>query len=107
MSDDDYESDSRQHTNAQRFAQRARQNDICLALRAAAQLFVTANNPSFPQLSLECIDSHCDYASAFIGNIWQDSVRKLLEQESTEHGTSKKEFNLVKARVTNYLRKPV
>lgn len=81
MSDDDYESDSRQHTNAQRFAQRARQNDICLALRAAAQLFVIANNPSFPHLSLECIDSHCDYASAFIGNIWQERERERERRE--------------------------
>jgi hypothetical protein len=95
MSDFDFEDDAqRQSTNAQRFAQRARQNDICLALRAAAQLFVTANNASWPRLSLDCIDPHCDYASAFIENIWQDSVRKLLEQESTVLGSTKRNLIL-------------
>jgi hypothetical protein len=92
-------------TNAQRFAPRAWQNNICHALRAAAQLFVIANNASWPKLTLDCIEPHCDNASAFNGNIWQDSVRKLLEQESSELGSTNKEFNLVKARVTNYLRK--
>ena len=69
------------------------------------QLFVTANNASSPKLSLDCIDQHCDYAPAFIGNIWQDSIRKLLEQESAELCSTEKEFNLVKACGTNYLRK--
>jgi hypothetical protein len=69
------------------------------------QLFVTANNASSPKLSLDCIDQHCDYAPAFIGNIWQDSIRKLLEQESAELCSTEKEFYLVKACGTNYLRK--
>jgi hypothetical protein len=105
MSDVEFEDDAPRQTNSQRFAQRARQNDIGLALRAAAQLFVTANNASWPKLTLDCIDPHCDNAYAFIANVWQDSVCKLLEQESSEFGSTNKEFNLVKARIRKYLRK--
>jgi hypothetical protein len=74
----DNDDDAPRKSNAQRFAQRTRQNVICLALRAAAQLFalraaaqlfVTANNASWPKLLLDCNDPRCDYASAFIGNI--------------------------------------
>jgi hypothetical protein len=44
--------------------------------------FVAANNASWPKLSLEFMDPQCDYAaSAFTGNIWQDSVRIFFEQE--------------------------
>jgi hypothetical protein len=52
MSDVNYDDDASRQSNAQRFAQRARQNVICLALRAAAQLFVTANNASWPNFRL-------------------------------------------------------
>ena len=76
-----------------------------LSVQIAAKLFVTANNASSPKLMLDCIDQHCDYAPAFIGNIWQDSILKLLEQESAELCSTGKEFNRVKACGTTYQRK--
>jgi hypothetical protein len=68
--------------------------------------FIVAKNASWPNLFLECMDPQCDYAaSAFIGNIWQDSVRIILEQESINMKSLKPAFNLVEAGVNKFLLK--
>ena len=86
------------------FADRAKQEDIRQALRAACEIFVRVNNQSFSQMGSEAADDYCHYASLFIGKIWMDSVRKILDKEA---GTfeSKKIFKVFKLRVCNYLRK--
>ncbi len=65
--------------------------------------FIAEKNASWPKLLLNCMDPQCDYAaSAFIGNIWQDSVRIILEQESINMKSLKPAFNLFEASVANY-----
>ena len=70
------------------FAQRAKKQDIRLALRAACSVFVKVNNPIYERMSAEATDDYCHYASLFIGKIWLDSVRKIIDDEASSLSVS-------------------
>ena len=80
--------------------------DIGLALRAACHIFVTASNAVMKDIGSEGKDHFCLFASFFIGRIWMDSVRSLIDKEqSGRGGMSLTHLRTFKVRVCNYLSK--
>lgn len=87
------------------FAQRAKKQDIRLALRAACAVFVKVNNSTYERMSAEATDDYCHYACLFIGKIWLDSVRKIIDVEARSLSVSARRVRVYKLRITNYLRR--
>jgi hypothetical protein len=103
LDEEEQEVDCRQMKKG--FAQRAKQQDIRLALRAACLVFVKVNNPIYERMSAEATDDYCHYASLFIGKIWLDSVRKIIDDEASSLSVSARRVRVYKTRICNYLRR--
>ena len=109
--EDEYEPDDDEDVRATEslrvgYAQRAKQRDVGLALRAACQIFVSASNPLIKDLCAESDEHFCLFASSFIGKIWMHSVRELIDKEQSVRGSmSVLLLRKFKLRVCNYLRK--
>lgn len=91
-----------------RYAERAKKRDIGLALRATCQIFVKASNAAMKDIGTEGEEQFCLFASSFIGRIWMDSVRSIIDAEYSESGSGRMSLDklrLFKLRVCNYLRK--
>ncbi len=82
------------------YSNRAKKADVTEALLCAIVLFHNLHTKSFVLPLKHDVSAYCDYAPAFIGGVWLNSVRTLIEEDFKIRRVSDKTISKYKTQVS-------